>query len=159
VRLWQSALGCAIVAGGCQMSPPPEPTDRGNHAAVVHPGDATVSVVGTPFYLVFKSVVCVASVAIAAPVAGLAALSESRFALEARRDLGDGVNQNCGPPYVLSPYRTVLAASAPEVSKGPEALQESPLAEEPEPPVVPTPEELPAPAAGGPIELLPRNLP
>jgi hypothetical protein len=101
----------------------------------------------------------VASVAIAAPVASLAALSESRFAPESRRELGDGVNQNCGPPYVLSPYRTVPAASAPEVSKGPEALQESPLAAAPEPPVVPTPEEPPAPAAGGPIKLLPDNLP
>ena len=159
MRLWQSALGCAIVAGGCQMSPPPEPTDRGNHTAVVHPGDAMVSVVGTPFYLVFKSVVCVASVAIAAPVAGIAALSENHIAPEIRRDLGDGVNQNCGPPYFLSPYRTVPASSAPEVSKGPEALQESPLAAAPEPPVVPTPEELPAPAAGGPIELLPGSLP
>jgi hypothetical protein len=159
VRLWQSALGCAIVAGGCQMSPPPEPTGRGNHTAVVHPGDAAVSVVGTPFYLVFKSVVCVASVAIAAPVAGIAALSESRFALEARRELGDGVNQNCGPPYVLSPYRTVPASSVPEVSKAPEALQEPPVAAAPEPLLVPMPEELPAPVAGGPIKLLPDNLP
>jgi hypothetical protein len=141
------------------MSPPPEPTDRGNHTAVVHPGDAMVSVVGTPFYLVFKSVVCVASVAIAAPVAGIAALSENHIAPEIRRDLGDGVNQNCGPPYVLSPYRTVPAASAPEASKAPEALQEPPLAAAPEPPMVPRPEELPAPAAGGPIELLPGSLP
>src|SRR5918996_729704 len=132
---------------GCQTAPRDEMSTR--ESATVHPGDAVVSAVATPFYLVFKSVVCVASVAIAAPVAGIAALSESRFALEARRDLGDGVNQNCGPPYVLSPYRTVPAASAPEVSKGREALQESPLAAAPEPPVVPKPEELPAPAAGG----------
>jgi hypothetical protein len=123
VRRWLSALGCAIAVGGCQTSPPPEPIERGNHTAVVHPGDAALSVVGTPFYLVFKSVVCVASVAIAAPVAGIAALSESRFASEARRDLGDGVSQNCGPPYVLSPYRAVPVDAVPEVSAVPEALQ------------------------------------
>lgn len=121
----------------------------------MHPGDAALSAVGTPFYLVFKSVFCVAIAAIAAPVAGIAALSESRFASEARRDLGDGVNQNCGPPYVLSPYRTVPVGSVPEVAQGPATLQESRLAAAPEPPAVPTPEELPAPAAGGPIELLP----
>ena len=80
-------------------------------------------------------------------MAGIAALSESRFASEARRDLGDGVSQNCGPPYALSPYRTVPVNTLPEVSADPEALQE--------PPPAPAPEELPAPAAGGPVELLP----
>lgn len=69
----------------------------------MHPGDAALSAVGTPFYLVFKSVFCVAIAAIAAPVAGIAALSESRFASEARRDLGDGVDQNCGPRTPSAP--------------------------------------------------------
>jgi hypothetical protein len=155
MRRWLSALGCAIAVGGCQTSPPPAPTELNTHAAAVHPGDAALSAVGTPFYLVFKSIVCVASVAIAAPVAGIAALSESRFASETRSDLGDGVSQNCGPPYVLSPYRAVPVDSGPEVSKGPEALEKAPLVASPGSRAVPAPEELPAPAAGGPLELLP----
>jgi hypothetical protein len=62
------ALGCALVIGGCQASPPPASTEPITHKTVAHPGDAAVSAVGTPSYLVFKSVFCAASVAIAAPV-------------------------------------------------------------------------------------------
>jgi hypothetical protein len=146
-----SALGCVLVIGGCQASPPPASTEPITPKTVAHPGDAAVSAVGTPFYLVFKSVFCVASVAIAAPVAGIAALSESRFASEVRRDLGDGVSQNCGPPYVLSPYRTVSVKAGPEVSTGPEASPRPPPAAAPEPSAVITP----APPARGPVQLLP----
>jgi hypothetical protein len=99
-----------------------------------------VSAVGTPFYLAFKTAFCAASVAIAAPVAAVAAMSESPFAPQARQDLGDGVAQNCGPPYVLSPYRVVSIEPLP--------------AERTSPPLAALPEELPAPAAGGPTELL-----
>ena len=70
---------------------------------MLHPGDAVVSALGTPFYLAFKSVTCVVSAAIAAPVAGIAALSDSHFAPEIRRGLGDGINENCGPPYGAQP--------------------------------------------------------
>jgi hypothetical protein len=155
MRHWFSALGCAVAVASCQTSRPPEATEPSASWTAVHPGDAALSVVGTPFYLVFKSVVCVASVAIAAPVAGIAALSESRFAPEVQRDLGDGVRQNCGPPYALSPYRTVPIDSGPEVSAGPQALQEPPLAAAPDLPAAPAPDEVPAPAAGGPVQLLP----
>jgi hypothetical protein len=168
-----AVLGCAIAIGGCQ-TPPPEPSGPGDHTVVVHPGDAAVSVVGTPFYLVFKSVVCLASVAIAAPVAGLAALSESPFAPEIRRDLGDGVNQNCGPPYVLSPYRAVPTApevsapaprpepppDVPEVPAPPLSLEPPPGIPDMQAPEQPPPddssaptEKFPEPAAGSPIEL------
>jgi DNA-binding XRE family transcriptional regulator len=149
------ALGCALVIGGCQASPPPASTEPITHKTVAHPGDAAVSAVGTPFYLVFKSVFCVASVAIAAPVAGIAALSEGRFASEVRRDLGDGVSQNCGPPYVLSPSRTVSANTGPEISAGPEASLRPPPSAAPEPPAVSTPEKHPAPPTGGPVQLVP----
>lgn len=101
----------ALALCGCQTAPRDEMSTR--ESATVHPGDAVVSALGTPFYLVFKSVVCVASVAIAAPVAGLTALSDSRYAPEVQATLGDGVSQNCGPPYVLRPYRTVSVEPAP----------------------------------------------
>jgi hypothetical protein len=91
---------------GCETSPTYS-SSRKEQMTVLHPGDAVVSALGTPFYLAFKSVTCVVSAAIAAPLAGIAALSESHFAPEIRRGLGDGINENCGPPYVLSPYRAV----------------------------------------------------
>lgn len=99
----------ALALGACQTAPgtAPETTRAG------HPGDAVVTAVGTPFYLVFKGVVCVASVAMAAPVAGLVALSDSRHAPAVQASLGDGVSQNCGPPYVLRPPRTVALLDAP----------------------------------------------
>jgi hypothetical protein len=133
MRSWIVALSCLMAVGGCQ-TPPPDSGAPGERRLVMHPGDAAVSAVGTPFYLVFKGAVCVASVAIAAPVAAIAAMSESRHAPVARRELGDGIAQNCGPPYVLSPYRVVSSEPLP-------ALTSPPLAAAPD-------------AAGPPTELL-----
>jgi hypothetical protein len=120
------ALG-ALALGGCQTAQTAPPDAVGAEGRAVHPGDAVVSAVGTPFYLVFKGVVCVASVAIAAPVAGLVALSDSRYAPEVQESLGDGVSQNCGPPYVLRPYRTVSVEPAP----GPRPMPPAPELERP----------------------------
>jgi hypothetical protein len=106
---------CLVVGlGGCQ-TPSTYAGGSSEHKAVVHPGDAAVSVVGTPFYLAFKGVTCAMSAVIAAPVAGIAALSESRFAPQIRESLGDGLKQNCGPPYALSepPPRGLGRATAP----------------------------------------------
>lgn len=61
-----------------------------------------VSVVGTPFYLAFKIPICVVSAAFAAPVAGASGFMDTRNAHELRRDLGEGLTQNCGPPYALT---------------------------------------------------------
>ncbi len=66
----------------------------------VHAGDYAVSAVGTPFYLAFKAPVCVATVAVSGPLAGLFALAGEEHG---QRALGYGVARNCGPPYVLSP--------------------------------------------------------
>jgi hypothetical protein len=132
MRPWIALIACATAVAGCQ-TPPPETAAPGHRTVAVHPGDAAVSAVGTPFFLVFKGAFCAASLAIAAPVAAIAAMSESSYAPAARRDLGDGVAQNCGPPYVLSPYRVV--------STEPVTAQS----------------ELSAPATGGPTELLGPN--
>jgi hypothetical protein len=110
---------CLMVGlGGCQ-SAPTYSGGSSERTAVLHPGDAAVSVVGTPFYLAFKGVTCAMSAVIAAPVAGVTALSESRFAPEIRESLGDGLTQNCGPPYALSPYRLVSVERAPPVPRAP----------------------------------------
>lgn len=83
----------------------------------VHPGDAALSVVGTPFLIVFRSAVCVASLAVAAPVAAVAAVVPERPAYpETQRSLSDGLVSNCGPPWVISPYRWVRVDAPPPAS-------------------------------------------
>ena len=65
-----------------------------------------ISVVGTPFLIALKIPVCVASIAIAAPLAGASQLAESTSVIDEyslRRDLDEGLVHNCGPPYAVSP--------------------------------------------------------
>lgn len=77
------------------------------HEKPPHPhrgaGEWTVAVLGTPFFWVFKGAVCVGSVAVAAPTSAVAALGGYHARQESLEILGEGVAQNCGPPYVLSP--------------------------------------------------------
>jgi hypothetical protein len=130
--MWRMSVGLigALALCGCQTAPRDEMSTR--ESATVHPGDAVVSAVGTPFYVVFKGVVCVASVALAAPVAGFAALSDSRLVPEVQTTLGDGVSQNCGPPWVLQPARRVAVAEPSDLLPTPPA---------PEQPWIPAPAE------------------
>jgi hypothetical protein len=138
---------CLVAAlGGCG-TPPTHSSSPSDQMAVVHPGDAVTSVLGTPFYLAFKSVTCAVSAAIAVPVAGIAALSESYFAPGVRHGLGDGINKNCGPPYVLSPYREVTVKPTADVPEMP--APGSPPERPPNFPDVPAPPRSlgPAPSA------------
>jgi hypothetical protein len=64
-------------------------------------GSTAVAIVGTPFFAVFKAVTCVATVVVAAPAAGLIALTDNPDRYEMRRSLDDGVGHNCGGPYYL----------------------------------------------------------
>ena len=67
-----------------------------------HAGQWAVAIVGTPVYLALKTMICGASLVIAAPAAAVTALSDNPHAMGVDQ-LGDGVAANCGPPYVLSP--------------------------------------------------------
>ena len=127
-----------------------------------------------------KGVTCAAGTVIAAPLAGIAALSESPFAPEIQQELGDGVAHNCGPPYALSPYRKVSIKPTAEVpeppasgpppatpSAGPapprplDRARDIPLTSMParttDPPrehsAAPLTKEIPEPAVDGPIKL------
>jgi hypothetical protein len=141
-------LVATLVLAGCAATaptlPPDAPATRKEDQGV-HAGDTVVSVVGTPFYLIFKGAACIASVAIAAPTAGLGALSDSTLGTKLTRNLGDGVNWNCGPPYVLTPSRVASATRA----QG-----------EPTPPTyyapAPEPEQPPGSAPGAPKPLFDR---
>jgi hypothetical protein len=84
--------GCAGTSGG-----PPDGMQPS-------PGNQTVAAVGTPFLMVLKVPVCIASVAVAGPVAALTALTPDDQGKEIRSMLGAGVTRNCGPPYTLSPW-------------------------------------------------------
>jgi hypothetical protein len=64
-------------------------------------GNTFISVVGTPLLIALKIPFCVASVAIAAPLAGAAALTPD--GRDTQQALGAGLASNCGPPYVVNP--------------------------------------------------------
>jgi len=65
-----------------------------------------ISAIGTPFLIALKIPACAGSIAIAGPLAGASQLAESSSLIDEfdlRRNLNDGLNRNCGPPYVVSP--------------------------------------------------------
>jgi len=64
-------------------------------------GSTAVAIVGTPFFAVFKAVTCVATVVVAAPTAGVIALTDRSDKHRMRQSLDDGVGENCGGPYYL----------------------------------------------------------
>jgi hypothetical protein len=67
-----------------------------------HAGHVAVAVVGTPVFLAVKTVVCGASLVVAAPTAAVLALADGPYG-QGMQTLGDGVRYNCGPPYILRP--------------------------------------------------------
>jgi hypothetical protein len=87
-RAGVAILFTALTACAGSQSPPGE-------------GVGAASVIGTPFLIAFKIPVCAATVVLAAPLAGATGLAPTVKAYEIRRDLDQGVAQNCGPPYVL----------------------------------------------------------
>ena len=112
------AFAVACVVGGCASKAPDDTlagrasSDTLEHepylgAKPLHPhhtaGEWAVAVVGTPFYWVFKGAACVGGLAIAAPISAVVALGDHHTRKEGLEILGDGVAQNCGPPYVLAP--------------------------------------------------------
>lgn len=91
-------LCLAALLGAC--SSPPAPPAQSN-TAQPSASSLVLSVLGTPFLIAAKIPICAATLAVAAPVAGLSETVESGAV--ARRVLADGVTSNCGPPYVLTP--------------------------------------------------------
>jgi len=95
-----SLTACAAAPAG----PPPAGGSASTEpAASPSVGSQIVAVVGTPFYLIYKTVVCAATIVIAPPVAGLAAISDRDDKDVIRRRIDEGTTQNCGGSWVLSP--------------------------------------------------------
>ena len=104
-------------AASVDTSPGPRPTYR------TRASDVALSVVGTPFVLGFRAVVCAATAVVAVPAAALFAVSDDPrdgFAY-----LRYGLAHNCGPPYAV-PH-----PSAADRAREPQFVRYAP-----EPPVV-----------------------
>jgi hypothetical protein len=116
-------LALALAACATRAAPPPA-ADQGPIPLIAEPGPTpaadpgpvpltakpgptpagwAVSIVGTPFALGFKAVLCTASLVIAAPIAGFLTLHPDP-SYDGMEVLGDGIANNCGPPWVISPY-------------------------------------------------------
>ena len=90
-KLILASLLSGAVAGCASSTPAP-------------PGSTShVNAVATPVYAVLKAPVCVATVLIAAPLAGITAFAQTEESQDLRQGLDDGIAQNCGPPYTLEP--------------------------------------------------------
>ena len=104
-RVLVLALLSALAA--CAASGPPPAPRAGPVPLTAEPGPSpagwAVSIIGTPFALVFKTAVCAASLVVAAPIAGVLVLDPGPYS-EGHAILGEGIANNCGPPYVVSPY-------------------------------------------------------
>jgi uncharacterized protein YceK len=62
-----------------------------------------LSILGTPFALVMKTLACGATLVVAAPAAGFLTLGVDPYG-QGYQVLGDGIAANCGGSYVVSPY-------------------------------------------------------
>src|SRR5260370_16440227 len=85
--------------GGASASPP-------GQAAVSpppSPGRTALSIIGTPFLIAFKIPVCVISAVMAGALVGAAQLASTSDAASVEQALGEGLETNCGPPYVVDP--------------------------------------------------------
>jgi hypothetical protein len=97
----------ALALSACATTNGPSASNEG---AATKPSGPTasasgwaLSILGTPFALGMKTVTCVATVVVAAPVAGFLTLGVDPLG-EGYEVLGNGIAANCGPPYVVSPY-------------------------------------------------------
>lgn len=87
-------LAFLLCLSGCAVPPPPPPAQTAS----------VVSVIGTPFLIAFKIPACVTTLAISGPAAALqqlAAPNEDGLQPDIRPALDAGIDQNCGPPYVV----------------------------------------------------------
>ena len=100
-------LSLVALLAACAASPaPPAPTAEPiplSAKPAASPAGWAVSIIGTPFALAFKTAVCAASLVLAAPIAGVLVLDPDPYS-EGHAILGEGIANNCGPPYVVSPY-------------------------------------------------------
>ncbi len=91
-------LAGLLLLGGCAAAQDPASKQPEG-------GGAALTAVATPFLYVAKLPVCVLTLVVAGPVGALAQLSdpENKDGYGVRQGLADGIGENCGPPYVVTP--------------------------------------------------------
>jgi len=98
-----------VVASLAACAPTPEMEARDTNAIQPDPapsyaGSRVLGALGTPFYIAFKIPICALTLALAGPAAGASELSGDFADGEyLRHDLEDGITDNCGPPYAITP--------------------------------------------------------
>lgn len=90
----------ALALGGCATARPPGSEPISPEAAN---GQAIVTVLGTPFYALFKATACLVSTAIVVPSSAGLALTDRLEREEEREALHAGLGRNCFGSYVLQP--------------------------------------------------------
>jgi hypothetical protein len=93
--------GCAARAAGPVEPQGPYGTAQPVRSPEVATTSTVLGVIATPFYLVFKTAVCAASLVIAVPGAALLGLTDRAYEERWRQELDEGLAENCGPPYTL----------------------------------------------------------
>ncbi|HUK61234.1 MAG TPA: hypothetical protein VLV50_18535 [Stellaceae bacterium] len=90
--------GFAAALAGCAAQP-------GDTAAPASGGSAVLTAIGTPFLIAAKIPLCAVTIVAAGPLGATASLVPPQDPLghEVRQGLADGIDQNCGPPWTVTP--------------------------------------------------------
>src|ERR1700691_1539396 len=98
MRMGRWMMMLALALGGC-VAPP--------QGAATQPGAGAVlmAAIGEPFLIVSKLPVCVLTLVAAGPIGAAAQLTDPASPLghDVKQGLADGIDDNCGPPYYVSP--------------------------------------------------------
>ena len=95
-----SITACATAPAGPPQTSEPAPAPPTDAVSV---GSQVVAVIGTPFYLIYKTILCGATLVIAPPMSGLVAATDRDDRQVIRRRIDEGTTQNCGGSWVLQP--------------------------------------------------------
>jgi hypothetical protein len=93
-----SAAILVAMLGACAQAP-------GDGSTQIDGGAAVLTAIGTPFLIAAKVPLCALTLAVAGPVGATASLVPPTDPLghDVRQGLADGIDQNCGPPYAVTP--------------------------------------------------------
>ena len=95
-----SCLILALLLAGCAATRPPGSAPISPDAAN---GQAVVSVLGTPFYALFKATSCIVTTVIVVPSSAALTLTNRPQRDGEREALEEGLGRNCFGSYVLQP--------------------------------------------------------
>lgn len=94
------ALIVCLLCAGCATARPPGSAPMSADAAN---GQAVATVIGTPFYALFKAAGCIVTAIVVVPSAAAMALTDRAVRDEEQEALYAGLGQNCYGSYALAP--------------------------------------------------------